>query len=43
MAVSFHPSEELDLFYNEAIAKLKQFGISNVVYRSSDGWKETAI
>ncbi len=38
-----HKSEELDLYYNEAIAKLKQFGISKIVYLTSHGWEEIGI
>jgi histidinol-phosphatase (PHP family) len=38
-----HKAEELDLFYKEAVNKLKQIGIQNLVYLSDNGWKEIGI
>lgn len=34
-----HKSEELSFFYDEAITKLKSFGIGELVYKTEIGWK----
>ena len=36
-------SEELDSFYNEAVAHLKSFGIDQLVYFENNHWKEYNI
>lgn len=38
-----HKSEELDLYYNEAVAKLKSFGIDQLVYFDNKNWHEYSI
>lgn len=38
-----HKSEELDLFYNEAAAHLKSFGIDQLVHFENNHWKEYNI
>lgn len=38
-----HKSEELDLFYKEAVTKLLHSGITKIVYLSDDGWKESSL
>lgn len=38
-----HKSEELNLYYNEAVQKLKSFGIDQLVHLDGNHWKEYDI
>lgn len=38
-----HKPDELDLYYTEAIEKLKHFGIDQIVHFTNTGWKEVKL
>lgn len=38
-----HKSDELDKLYDDAVAKLKSFGIGELVYKTASGWKNDLL